>query len=451
MSDFLMPSLGADMEAGVLMEWLVKPGDRVERGQIVAVVETQKGAIEIEIFEDGQIQSLEIVPGTEVPVGTVLARLSASDAPVLRSEAVAESAPTLPEAPASAVSDTVSIRAAELEVPAAALAQHSASAERLRISPLARQRARELGLSEAVLAQLTGTGPQGALCLRDIEKAAQTPPGVSPLAPHASPSARQKALELGVDLQKVQGSGPHGLTTAEDVERVVSQHALEKPVQNPMRAAIAAAMSRSKREIPHYYLAHSFDFEPALSWLEALNETLPMEERLVYAVLLVKAVALALKKFPEMNGFWQEGAFVPLEQIDIGLAISLRTGGLVAPALKQTDQKNLKTLMAEFRDLVNRSRGGQLRASEMRGGTITVTNLGEQGVESVFPVIYPPQVAMVGFGTVLERPWVIEGQILPRRVIQVSLAGDHRVSDGHRGAMFLARIGKLLHKPEKLL
>ncbi|MBI3862893.1 MAG: 2-oxo acid dehydrogenase subunit E2, partial [Planctomycetia bacterium] len=208
--------------------------------------------------------------------------------------------------------------------------------------------------------------------------------------------------------------------------------------------------SRSKREIPHYYLSTTIDLHPALSWLTDENLKRPVTDRLLYGVLLIKAVALALREIPELNAAWEQDHAVPRPAIHVGVAISLRQGGLIAPAIHDTDQKTLDQLMAEFRDLVNRARTGGLRSSELADPTITVTSLGEQGVETVFPIIYPPQVAIVGFGKVVERPWSINGGLLSRRVINATLAADHRVSDGHRGGLFLAAIDRLLQEPQKL-
>jgi pyruvate dehydrogenase E2 component (dihydrolipoamide acetyltransferase) len=217
-----------------------------------------------------------------------------------------------------------------------------------------------------------------------------------------------------------------------------------------MRQAIAAAMARSKREIPHYYLATTVNFARASDWLREANMKRPMENRLLYAVLLIKAVALALREVPELNGFWRDGGFQPASVINIGIATALRSGGLIAPALFDVDQKDLDRLMGEFRDLVKRARGGGLRASELSMPTITITNLGEQGVEAAFPIIYPPQVAMVGFGAVVERPWSEGGRIESRPVVTATLAADHRVSDGHRGGLFLRAVDRLLQEPGKL-
>lgn len=391
-----MPSLGADMEAGTLLEWMIKPGDTVKRGDVVAVVDTQKGAIDVETFQSGVVEKIVVEPGTKVPVGTVLAMIKGEGEEAKPGPAEERPAPVTPQQP---------VRPPPQAVPAATPepGQVAARPARARVSPAARKRAAELGVD---LNQVTGTGPGGAITLDDVEHAAK------PARPAPAPTA---------------------------VER-----------QAAMRQAIAAAMARSKREIPHYYLGTTIDLDPAMTWLQAENERRPITERLVYAVLILKAVALALRKAPELNGFWRDGNFNPSQQIHVGTAISLRGGGLVSPALHNADSKSLDQLMTDFRDLVQRARTGSLRSSEMADATITVTSLGEQGVDTVYGVIYPPQVALVGFGRVVERPWVVEGQIVSRPLIQATLAADHRASDGHRGGLFLAAVERLLQQPEKL-
>lgn len=271
-----------------------------------------------------------------------------------------------------------------------------------------------------------------------------------------SPAARKHAQEKGVDLDKVTGSGPHGAVTLEDVEHAAAGLAPPAAVlpaadkAGEMRRAIAAAMARSKREIPHYYVAEDIPLVKALAWLQAGNAKRPMAERLLPAVLLFKAVAVALKRYPELNGYWRDGGFVPAERINLGVAISLRQGGLIAPALLNADAKPLTQLMQELTDLVRRTRAGSLRSSEMSEATITVTNLGDQGSQAVFGVIYPPQVALVGFGRVTERPWAENGELKALPMVTASLSADHRVSDGHRGALFLRELADLLQRPEDL-
>jgi pyruvate dehydrogenase E2 component (dihydrolipoamide acetyltransferase) len=217
-----------------------------------------------------------------------------------------------------------------------------------------------------------------------------------------------------------------------------------------MRHAIAAAMARSKREIPHYYLATDIPLARARSWLAERNASRPVTQRVLLAALLLKAVALALVRHRELNGFFRDGAFVPGPGVHVGVAIAIRGGGLIAPAIHDTDAKPLDTLMRELADLVARARALTLKSSEMADATITVTNLGDQGAEVVHGVIYPPQVALVGFGRVAERAWVEDGAIVARPVVTASLAADHRASDGHRGALFLEEVARLLQEPAAL-
>jgi pyruvate dehydrogenase E2 component (dihydrolipoyllysine-residue acetyltransferase) len=378
MIEFKLPSLGADMDQGKLLEWKVKPGDAVKRGQVIAVVDTSKAAVDVEIWHDGLVQELITKPGETIPVGSVMAKLSGAD----------EAAPV----PAAA------------QAPAPALTAPTAKA----VPPTLRK--------------------------------------------PASPAARKRAHELDVDIDKVTGTGPHGAVTVEDVERKASRPSATPGAdrQAEMRKAIGAAMSRSKREIPHYYLAETIPMHKALEHLARANESRPVTERVLMGALQLKAVALTLRSYPELNGFWREGGFQPAAGIHVGVAISLRQGGLVAPAIHDVDQRSLEELMRALADLVKRARAGSLRSSEMSDPTITVTNLGEQGVEAVYGVIYPPQVALVGFGRIAERAWAEDGALRAAPVVTATLSGDHRASDGHRGARFLAALREQLQRPEEL-
>jgi len=398
-----MPSLGADMQFGTIVDWRVKPGDVVKRGDVVALVETEKGVIEVEIFESGVVESLVVQPGQKVPVGVTLAILSGDGKKV-----EVQAAPS-PVAVATATATPVQ----EERPPSKAPVAPAQEATRLRISPLARKRAEELGVD---LSGTAGTGVDGSITVADVERLAQ---GVKPSAVPAVPAPLAGSATKGLDL-------------------------------SAMRRVIAAAMARSKREIPHYYLATTIDMRRSLDWLAAENAKRPVTQRLLYSALLIRAVALALRTTPELNGFYIDDAFKPADGIHIGVAISLRQGGLINPAIHDVDKRNLAELMDNILDLVNRARNGHLRSSELADGTITVTNLGEQGVESVFGVIYPPQVALVGFGKITERPVALNGLLGIRPVIDATLAADHRVSDGHRGGRFLLAIDRLLQEPEKL-
>jgi pyruvate dehydrogenase E2 component (dihydrolipoamide acetyltransferase) len=313
------------------------------------------------------------------------------------------------------------------------------------------------------LESVTGTGPGGRITHTDVELAARPTQEPAPVArQRVSPLARRLAGELGVDLTAVPGTGPDGAVGIEDVRRAATAAASEPAVSRPapdsdqearmraMRATIAALMARSKREIPHYYLADTVDLGAATAWLRERNRRLPVPQRLVPAALLLKAAALALRSVPELNGFWLDGSFTAGSGIHLGVAVSLRGGGLIAPAIHDADTLDLPTLMTRMRDLVTRARAGRLRGTEMADPTITVSNMGEQGSESIFGVIYPPQVALVGFGRIVERPWAIDGLLGIRPIVTVSLAADHRATDGATGARYLDRINRLLQHPEEL-
>ncbi len=217
-----------------------------------------------------------------------------------------------------------------------------------------------------------------------------------------------------------------------------------------MRKAIAAAMARSNRDIPHYYLETRIDMSTALAWLEAENAKRSIKDRVLPAVLLIKAVALGLAKVPALNGFWIDDRFQAAEGIHIGFAIALRQGGLITPAIHHADLKDMDELMAAMRDLIMRTRAGRLRSSELTDATITLTSLGDMGVEKVFGVIYPPQVALVGFGKISDEVWVENGMIGVRPVVHATLAGDHRATDGRTGGEFLDILNKLLQEPASL-
>ena len=404
MVDFLMPSLGADMEAGTMVEWLVKPGDRVKRGDIVAVVETQKGAIEIETYQAGQIEKFLVELNSKVPVGTPLAQI--------RTEGEAKPAAVAPP-PAPPVAPPRAVPAAPPIIAPA-------------VTPVR----------------------------------APLPPPVAPAAvagARASPAARKLAEARGIDLSKVTGSGPGGAITYADVEQHLGAGVAPPDKKrapgldlNAMRTAIAAAMARSKREIPHYYLEHQVDITACEHWLAQKNATLPPDNRLLIGALSIKSVALTARRFPAFNGFYRNDKFEPAAAVHVGVAIAIRGGGLAAPALHDADQLSLDELMSRMRDLVQRTRAGRIRSSEISDSTITISSLGERGVEALYGIIYPPQVAIIGIGKTVTRPWVVDGAIGPRSVITITLSADHRVSDGHAGALFLAEIGKLLQEPDKL-
>ena len=416
MIEFKLPALGSDMDEGTLLEWKVGVGDTVRKGQVVAIVDTSKAAVDIESWQEGTVHQLIAEPGQKMPVGTVMATLlEAGAAAPARVGAGSLCAPGIPL--------RGQVTAPTAPAPAAA------PAPRRMISPAARKHAEEKGID---LDRVTGSGPHGAVTLDDVERAAAGAP-VTPVTPVTPLTPLTPLTPVAAELPAA------ALEQGKPIDRTAD-----------MRRTIAAAMSRSKREIPHYYVAEDIPLAKALAWLQAANAARPMPERLLPAALLLKGVAMALQRYPELNGYWRDGEFQAEKAIHLGVAISLRQGGLIAPALLDAGSKTLTQLMQELTDLVKRTRAASLRSSEMSQATVTVTNLGDQGAQAVFGVITPPQVALVGFGRVAERPWAENGGLKVLPVVTASLAADHRVSDGHRGALFLRELNDQLQRPEEL-
>ncbi|UZD64606.1 dihydrolipoamide acetyltransferase family protein [Marinobacter sp. AN1] len=413
MSEFTMPSLGADMDVGKLVQWKVKVGDRVTRGQVIAAVETSKAVLDVEVFEDGVVEALYVGEGTEVDVGTPLARIGDGSG---KGRPGPETPSPGTTKPATEPGETIGAHARpekaskeDRPLPSQPVSAGSVpadngghAAERILASPAARRRAREAGVD---LSGIRGSGPDRAVVLRDLQG---TTPGRRP-APAGG----------GFDREQ-------------------------------MRATIAAAMTRSKREIPHYYLATMVDLHAAEAWLADYNQHQPPEKRLLLAALFMKATAMALARYPELNGHYGEAGFAAADQVNLGMAVHLRGGGLVAPAISDTDKLSLPELMQRFQDLVRRARGGGLRLSEITGGTATLTALGDRGVDTVYGVIYPPQVAMIGIGRARRRPLAVGDGVAVRLAVDLTLAADHRVCDGHLGALFLNEIEQRLQQPEAL-
>ncbi len=430
MIDFVLPSLGADMDEGMLVGWLVEPGDEVEYGQVIAEVETDKGIIEVECWHDGYVDELLRQPGPErIPVGTLLARIRP------REEAGTESpVGTKPVTPAPEPRP----RARPRTTP-----------------PPIRHLAHTLGVD---LEGVSGTGPGGSITREDVRRVVRpevtgeaTPP--TPIGPgrvKATPRARALARDLGIDLEAVPVTRADGLIVRSDVESIPTASPEPEDKVAAMRRAITRSMSRSKREIPHYYLATQIDLHEALIWLEGENTTRTITRRILPAALLLKAAALAVREVPDLNGHWIDDRFIAADSVHLGVAISLREGGLVAPAIHHADELDLDQLMESLKDLVTRARSWRLKGSEMSDPTVTVTNLGDRGVEMAFPVIIPPQVAMISFGRVVDAVVAADGSPVIRPVVHASLAADHRVTDGHTGGLLLTALDRLLQKPEEL-
>ncbi|MBA4058216.1 MAG: branched-chain alpha-keto acid dehydrogenase subunit E2 [Marivirga sp.] len=374
------------MESGFLREWSIKTGDPIKRGDIIAEVETQKGIIDIEVFDEGIAGELLIKVDEKVPVGTVMMYILSPE------EAKAGVRPQpVSDGKAKVVTEIHSLQEKTVNVP---------EVHHIRASPLARKIAEKKGID---LSKVKGTGPDGAITRTDVENEAQT----------------------------------------------AVQRPTESKVTDNIRMAVAAAMSKSNREVPHYYLQTKVDMSHSLEWLANANKERTVRDRLLPVVLLIKAVAKALADVPDLNAWWDNG-LQRKQDIHIGFVVSLRDGGIIVPAIHDAGKKSLDELMRTLSDVIPRARALKLRSSELADSTITITSLGEGAVETVYGVIYPPQVALVGFGAITEEPWAENGMLGVKPVLTVSLAADHRATDGNTGSEFLTAMKSYLKKPEHL-
>ncbi|MFV5695850.1 dihydrolipoamide acetyltransferase family protein [Flavobacterium sp. LB3P122] len=417
MIEFLMPSLGANMEDATLIEWKKKPGDTVKYGDIIAEVETQKELIEIEIFEEGTIGELLIKEGTKVPVGTVIALINPQE---VSSETKKEE--KIPESmPLQSIEEKIieSIDTSKVED-----LSHKTPPLPERIS------------EDDALSKTTKTGPDEAITKDDLDNTLE----------------KIVADDNHTDLSKIPGTEPDEAITIDDIENT-EEIPIEMENQSSITAAIRSevvfAMSQSNREIPHYYLEKRIDMTNVLAWLEVANSKRSLKQRLLPVVLLIKATAKSLLEFPDLNAIWDNGLQLK-KDINIGFVVSLRTGGIIVPALHQVNLKSIDEIMDALNDIIPRARALRLQSSELSDSTITLTSIGDDGANTVFGVIYPPQVALIGFGSISEQPFAENGMIGIRSCVSVTLAGDHRVTDGLTGSRFLVTLNKYLQIPEAL-
>jgi len=397
-SEVVMPQMGADMVEGTILHWRKHEGDPVERGEIIAEIETDKANVEIEAFESGIFRRAIHGEGDVVPIGEVIAIIAAAGDDI--SQYANGAAPPV-AAPAAASAASAATAPAQVAAPSEAEA-----GERQRVSPVARRIAEERGID---LAQVRGTGPDGRIIKRDVESFAAAPPQPARATTPVSAS-------------------PQPLGTSR------------------MRQAIARRMSQSKREAPHYYLLVDIDMTAAMAFRAQANEAMPEEARLSINDLIVKACAMALQKHPAFNVTLDGDQMTQPGEQNVCIAIALDEG-LIAPAILDAGRKSLSQIAAESKDLVARAKGGSLRPDEITAGTFSITNLGAYGIETLIGIIQPPQTAILGVGSVMPHAAVHDGAIAVREMMKVALSADHRITDGALGAQFLGEIKRLLESP----
>ena len=415
----VMPKMGYDMTQGKIVRWLKHEGDRVEKGDAIAEIETDKVNIQIESFASGNLQKIIVHEGESVPVGQPIAQIGEPGE----------------------------------EPPAAQPVQPNEQPQR-----------QETGAGEGAEAPalgVTGVAPE-------IQAAPKTPPSAGEEErAKASPIARRLAEEHGIELGSVSGSGPGGRITKEDVEKYLAEAASQPtpaapavappegvPVETQelsrMGQAIARHMALSKSTIPHFYTTVEIDMSMVATLREELNQTLSSEERFSYNDFIMKATAVALTQFPKLNSFYTEGKRNIFKQVNIGMAIALEDG-LIAPVIRECDQKSLFKIAQESRDLAARTRQGTLRQADYSGGTFTVTNMGMLGVEEFSAIINPPQAAILAVGTVAPRPAVRDNSLVVAKTMKATLSADHRVVNGADAARFLGELKVLLENSARLL
>ncbi len=403
-----MPSMSPTMTEGKIVKWLKKEGDKISSGEAIAEVETDKSNLEVEAYDDGVLARIVVKEGETAKVGAPIAYLAgkggAKPAPAAESKASAESKPAAPKPAAAA---TEAPKAKELV---------STPGGRLRVSPLARRIAQEKGLD---LSRIQGSGPLGRIVKRDVESArAEAPKAAAASKPTAAAAAAP-------------GTRPEPKSV---------------PVST-MRKVISQRMAEVKPGVPHFYLSVDVEMDAALKIRE---EAKALESKVSVNDIIVKASAMALRRYPKMNVALHGDAILHFESVDVGIAVAIEDG-LITPIIRDADKKGLSAISAEARDLAERARKRALKPAEYTGGSLTVSNLGMYGIDSFIAVINPPQAAILAVGSVADKVVVRDGQMVIRKVMTVTLSGDHRVIDGAIGAEYLRELRALLEHPMRLL
>ncbi|MEH6833844.1 MULTISPECIES: pyruvate dehydrogenase complex dihydrolipoamide acetyltransferase [Falsihalocynthiibacter] len=424
--EILMPALSPTMEEGTLAKWLVKEGDTVSSGDLIAEIETDKATMEFEAVDEGVIGKILVAEGTEgVAVNTLIAVLledgeSASDigapAAAKKTEAAPEKAESVETSPAAA------------STPAAPAA---ASGERLFASPLARRIAADKGLD---LSAISGSGPKGRIVKADVENATAAPKS----APATSAAPAKAALATGAD--------------ASQVAKMYADRDYEEITLDGMRKTIAARLTEAKQTVPHFYLRRDIKLDALLKFRGTLNKQLEARGvKLSVNDFIIKAVALALQQVPEANAVWAGDRVLQMKSSDVAVAVAIE-GGLFTPVLQDSQMKSLSALSAEMKDLAARARTRKLAPHEYQGGSFAISNLGMFGIDNFDAIVNPPHAGILAVGAGKKRPVVgDDGELTVATVMSVTMSVDHRVIDGAIGANLLNAIVENLENPIAML
>jgi pyruvate dehydrogenase E2 component (dihydrolipoamide acetyltransferase) len=431
-----MPKLGFDMAEGTLVRWVVQEGEQVAKGAVLAEIETDKATVEVESAYDGVVARHLVETGAVVPVNTPIAVVAAAGEVVDLASLLGEAAPAPAAAPAAAAPAG---ETAPPAAPAPALLSALAPAEAapaepglpggLRASPIARRMAEELGVD---LKRVRGTGPDGRITKKDVQAYVTAPAiAAAPSAAAAAPAALPPVAPA---------PGPMIALTPET--QVV-------PL-NRLRLAIGRRMTEVKQTVPHFYVTHEYDVEALLALRGQVNALLPEEEKISVNDFVVKAVALALRQFPNLNASLQGEQVVRHGQVNVGVAVAVE-GGLLTVVCRDADRKPVRQIAAEVRMMAGRAREGKVRPEDIEGSTFSVSNLGMFDVEHFIAIINPPEAAILAVGSARQVPVIKDGQVAPGVRMKATISVDHRVSDGAEAARFLQALAPYLEQPLRLL
>ncbi len=434
----VMPQMGYDMDAGTLLRWLKQEGEEVERGEPIAEIETDKVNLEIESFDSGIVRKHLVTEGQTVPVGEGIAIIGSADEPLDLPDMNGQDDVSAPQAAPSQAEQPVASAVAQAPAPSpnthvgqADQVVERVPGERVRASPLVRRLAAEHGID---LSRVQGTGPGGRIIKVDVMPLIGQPqaaPAVAPAAPAQAPAVEQAPMPQP---QPIPAGAPE--YEMRDLSRI--------------RKTIARRMSESFQQAPHIYISMSIQMTKALQLREQVNAEVEAPQQVSINDLIIKATALALRKFPMLNAAYAGEQVRVNKRIDINSAIAIEAG-LISPFIPDADHKPLGDIAATMKDLAKRAREGGLVPEEYQGGTFTISNLGMFGVDSFQAVINPPQAAILAVGTVKKEPVYLDGKFKPVDVMMVTVAADHRVTDGAEVARFLMEVKRLLETPMLLL
>jgi pyruvate dehydrogenase E2 component (dihydrolipoamide acetyltransferase) len=439
-----MPKLGFDMAEGTLVRWVKNEGDTVAKGEVLAEIETDKATVEVESTYSGVVRRHLVEQGKVVPVGTPIAMIAAPDENVDMAQGTTpEVAPTQapkPEAGAQVTPKEDSAQPEQAQAkPASGDGGHMPGG--VAASPLARRIAQDRGVD---LAQVQGSGPGGRIVRKDLETIRQMPQA----APQPQPAASQPAPAASTQ-SAAPSRPPVGPVPAEWAGGIAALQDETIPMER-LRGAIGRRMAESKQQVPHFYVTHEYDLGPLMDLRKQVNAMLPEDQKISVNDFVVKAAALALLQFPALNASLEGDKIHRHGHVNVGSAVSV-PGGLMTIVSRDADQKPLRVISRELREMATRARSGRVRTEDIEGSTFSISNLGMFDVAEFVAIINPPEAAILAVGSARELPVIINGEVKVGVRMRATLSADHRVTDGAEAAQYLQALGQYLENPLRLI